>query len=398
MKYRSPECLNCGNPLELQDRYCSYCGQLNSTKRISLLDYFSEFLGNFFSFDSKLWTTVRNLLVRPGMVTLEFTRGKRLKYANPFRFFLSVSIIYFLLTNFIDLLTPGDSFFGNDTVNVSMDNDDLGETKEMPLDSLLAYIGEARRDTIIKDRGAYTYVRPDSLEQMRFFDRTKAKFELFEDFREATEIKDAKFAMDSLRYPQTRYNIWLYDRADLPNRIEERPFDFAKYLLDKVPFFIFFFTPLFALLFLIFYWKRIPVSVFRWKLDRRRILLSEKVKNKAGPVLNPVNWITARLLYVVRVRRPYTYMEHVIFLFHLFTFIFTGLLICLLPDTFMGDSILAGIFITLVCPFYFYKALRNFYRERRLRTIAKFILLNFFFVIFASLGMAVFVILTAATY
>ena len=91
-------------------------------------------------------------------------------------------------------------------------------------------------------------------------------------------------------------------------------------------------------------------------------------------------------------------MEHMIFIFHVFSFVFLAGLICLIPDTLLGADILFGIVMSLVGPFYFYKALRNFYQENRFVTVIKFVLLNSFFVIGASIGALIFFSLTAALY
>ena len=94
------KCLNCGHPLELTDKYCSNCSQLNSTKQLSINDFFQEFMSSIFTYDSRLRYTIKDLLLKPGTITRNYVNGQRLKYANPFRFFLSVSIIYFILQGF----------------------------------------------------------------------------------------------------------------------------------------------------------------------------------------------------------------------------------------------------------------------------------------------------------
>ena len=101
IKFRGPECLNCKHPLDLSDVYCSYCGQLNTTKSLAIKDFFNEFLGSIITYDSKLRYTVRDLLFRPGVITRNYVNGQRLRYANPFRFFLSVSIIFFIFQGLI---------------------------------------------------------------------------------------------------------------------------------------------------------------------------------------------------------------------------------------------------------------------------------------------------------
>ena len=122
-KYRGVECLNCGHPLDLSDKYCPYCSQLNSTKQLSFTDFFAEFINSVVSYDSRLRYTVKDLLFKPGTITRNYINGQRLKYANPFRFYLSVSIIYFILQSFITLVIPQeDSIF-----NVKTDNTDKTE-------------------------------------------------------------------------------------------------------------------------------------------------------------------------------------------------------------------------------------------------------------------------------
>ena len=110
-KYRGAECLNCGHPLDLSDVYCSYCGQLNTKKKLSLSDFFGEFLASIVNYDSRLRHTVKDILFRPGIITKNYVAGQRLRYANPFRFFLSTSIIYFLLQSLVSSFTGENKYF-----------------------------------------------------------------------------------------------------------------------------------------------------------------------------------------------------------------------------------------------------------------------------------------------
>jgi len=96
-KYRGHQCLNCETPLDIADKYCHQCGQLNTTKRLALKDFFSEFFSNFISYDSKICRSITHILFKPGYVTEQYCEGKRASYTNPFRFFLTVSIVFFLL-------------------------------------------------------------------------------------------------------------------------------------------------------------------------------------------------------------------------------------------------------------------------------------------------------------
>ena len=100
LKYRGTQCLNCGHSLDISDKYCPQCSQANSTKKLSMKDFFDEFFSNLFNVDSKLLTTLKALVLRPGRITVDYVNGKRMSYTNPFRFLLSLAIVYFLMINY----------------------------------------------------------------------------------------------------------------------------------------------------------------------------------------------------------------------------------------------------------------------------------------------------------
>jgi hypothetical protein len=88
-------CLNCG--ATLGGPFCSECGQRDippypSTRELAV-DAISEFSG----WDGRLASTIRALVRKPGMLTLEFLEGRRVRYISPLRLYLTASVIYFLL-------------------------------------------------------------------------------------------------------------------------------------------------------------------------------------------------------------------------------------------------------------------------------------------------------------
>lgn len=89
------ECPNCGH--EFKGYYCPNCGQSDTEFDRPVGFVFYDFLGNFFAFDSRFLLTFRDLLIRPGFLTNEFFRGRRARYAPPFRVYIFVSFVLFLL-------------------------------------------------------------------------------------------------------------------------------------------------------------------------------------------------------------------------------------------------------------------------------------------------------------
>lgn len=100
-------CLNCGR--ELSGPFCSGCGQEAREANRPLLPLIKEFADEFFRFDSRLLNTTLALIFRPGFLTLEYLKGRRAKYLSPFRMFITVSVIFFIVlfqTQPINVVTP----------------------------------------------------------------------------------------------------------------------------------------------------------------------------------------------------------------------------------------------------------------------------------------------------
>ncbi|MGM0392334.1 MAG: DUF3667 domain-containing protein, partial [Bacteroidota bacterium] len=73
---------------------------MNSTKKLSFDDFFNEFFSGIFAYDSRLKRTLRALIFYPGKISKDYIQGKRIRYANPFRFYLSASIVFFIIWSF----------------------------------------------------------------------------------------------------------------------------------------------------------------------------------------------------------------------------------------------------------------------------------------------------------
>lgn len=369
-KYRGPSCLNCGHPLELTDKYCSNCSQLNTTKQLSITDFFKEFFSSIFTYDSRLRYTLKDLLFKPGTITKNYVEGQRLRYANPFRFFLSVSIIYFIIQGLINSigLPNGDSAFkidDNPVNNVSEIKEEIKKAAEENNISLNPDSLVQQLDSIIQEKDSTLsvseFIKPikdktkflteSDYDTIQWSNRAIERAFQYRKYYNETKIKDPDIALDSLKHKKTKLNRWLYSKNDAIDRGVENPYGFINFLMGKIPFFLFFFAPVFAL----FFW----------------------------------------ILYS---RKKYNYMEHLVFIFHIFSFIFLAILICLIPDLFLGSDVFMSIILVFICPFYLYKALRNFYKQSRLITIIKFVLLNIIFFISSTIAALIFFAITAAVY
>ncbi|MBT8091626.1 MAG: DUF3667 domain-containing protein [Gammaproteobacteria bacterium] len=94
----SPDCLNCGS--RLSGQYCGSCGQRAQSRLISLWQLVAEAFGDLFELDSRLWRTIIPLLARPGQLTQDYLLGRRARYMPPFRSYLVLSVIFFVVAFF----------------------------------------------------------------------------------------------------------------------------------------------------------------------------------------------------------------------------------------------------------------------------------------------------------
>ncbi|PRX44862.1 DUF3667 domain-containing protein [Salegentibacter salegens] len=353
LKYRGTKCLNCEIPLDKSDKYCPSCGQLNSTKKLKFDDFFSEFFSGLFAYDSRFHRTLRVLLFSPGKISKDYINGKRMRYANPFRFYLSASIIFFLIWSFTNSFENIQPIADNEEIFQELEQDSISSNAP---NIIPTPVGEMNLDSIIQKQQKNSaksykefYTPNEELDTMSYLDAGNIKFNIYSRFYKETTIRNAETAMDSLSYPQTNYNHWLYKKAADWNTVKDNPALFFNYFVNKLPFIIFFYLPVFAL-----------------------------------------------FIWLVYLRRPFNYMEHLIFSFHVQTTFFIIYALGLLLDYFLENW--AFTIANTVFSFYLYKAMRNFYAQGRVKTIVKFVLLNFIFFILAGVAAIISILASFAIY
>lgn len=309
-KYRGETCLNCGTKLELSDQYCPGCGQLNTRKKLSFSDFFYEFFGNLISYDSRFYRTLKVLISRPGKISKEYIQGKRARYVNPFRFYLSVSIVYFILNGFM-VTNEKD----HEILDISFgDAEELSDTTQVNAN----------------------YYSEKNLDSLGLFDSWGTRFAMYYNYYERNEEKSPEKALKTMEHDPSSFNKWVYRKSVQSKALSQDPTAFINYSISKIPFFLFFLLPVFAL--------------FVWLFFRKS---------------------------------KFSYAEHLVFTFHTQTMLFVLFVINALIGIFVQNSIIQ-IIATSIFVIYLYKALRNFYGQKRVITILKFLGLNFIFILLVS--------------
>jgi hypothetical protein len=102
------DCPNCG--AAVSGNFCHECGQETVLHPPSAREFLHEFIGHYVALEGKLWKSLLLLLFRPGQLTLEYINGRRVRYIQPLRLYLTFSLIFFAVVK----LTGHDDVLADD--------------------------------------------------------------------------------------------------------------------------------------------------------------------------------------------------------------------------------------------------------------------------------------------
>jgi hypothetical protein len=335
-------CLNCGSTVT--GKYCSECGQENIEPKESVWNLISHFFNDVTHFDGKFFSTLKRLLFCPGFLSKEYMNGRRARYLNPIRMYLFTSFIFFLV--FFSTFHINDREFKD--ANFTLQGKSLQQI--------------------------------DSLSPAEFSDFTKLlnhgvpmTREQFKQYRDSAKDNATIHFFDNVE-TERYHSKEQYDSALAKNHQKE--------------------------------------GWFKRHLAYKQIELTEKYRNQGGKFITdfiesilhhfpqmlfvslPFVALLLKLLYMRQ--KKFYYVSHAIFTIHLYIFVFIAMLFEIGIQQLQKWSGLSWLSVinnlfVLVILFYGYKAMRNFYEQRRFKTILKFalflisffILIVFLFTIFA---------------
>ena len=203
-----------------------------------------------------MWKTLAALLLKPGKITREYIAGKRLSYTNPFRFLLSLSIVYFLIISFNSEFESLNKYGSSNRIPTFDITKQLNtyefeneEEKKAAIDSikLQEFIGDmiSKKDSTIlsNPKKYFKEIKDDGL-----FNRYGSKIKFF-----STLIKrDTIYSLDEsvIKYDITPNleNEMTFNLAKSLVEIEERPgtFSTVSYLNYHLQHFSFYHSFLFS--------------------------------------------------------------------------------------------------------------------------------------------------------
>ncbi len=317
-------CLNCGAPLSGQ--YCGQCGQRSTNRLISLFELIRDAFGDLFELDSRLWRTLHPLLLRPGQLTRNYLEGRRARYMPPFRMYLVLSLIFFVVAffnprdDFAILYEPAGSGEVADEDQAEQIEEARGQLEELVEEGVIA------PEVLEQDVFSEDYVPPEG-----------------DGFRIDCDPNEFQINPDD-----GAFESWLSRRVTPERAVEicERlqvlgPRGFGAAVLDKVP--------------------------------------------AALILLLPIMAVVLKLLYPLSRR---FYVEHLLFFVHFHSFFFLLLALQILWARLIGWMPLHTSIVVLpivassfYVPVYLFVSMRHVYGQGRLATFAKFLLLATTYVI-----------------
>ena len=102
-------CRNCDSPLQPQFKYCYHCGQSITSFVQPIKPALKDMLHETLDIDGRLLTTIKTLLLKPGLLSQAYCDGKRMTYTPPLRMYLVMSSIFFLMMAMLDSYATPDN-------------------------------------------------------------------------------------------------------------------------------------------------------------------------------------------------------------------------------------------------------------------------------------------------
>jgi len=332
-------CLNCKSVI--YGRFCHVCGQENTEPKETFWGLVTHFVYDITHFDGKFFDTTKYLLTRPGFLALEYLRGRRASYLNPIRMYVFTSAFFFII--FFSFIQEKD-----DAEHSEKERTELA-AKKKKLEQKIAAVTDSAEKKILQQR--LRQVNNDLLQLGRIgwvqmddsgIDSTTKEFSFLGSDNMPRTVKKYDSIQNSL--PENKRDGWLKKRM-----------------------------------------KRKIIAVNdKYRYNGREFWrnVNEKFMHSLPQMMFVSLPLVALVLQIIYVRRKqFYYVNHLIFSVYLYIATYLLLLLnyavsALYEATDVWLFQLVEILVVIGTFFYTYKAMRNFYRQGRFKTVLKFMLFN----------------------
>ncbi len=366
---KEKNCLNCG--AEVQGRFCQVCGQENIEPKESFWHLVTHFMYDITHFDGKFFSTLKYLLFKPGFLSHEYLRGRRASYLHPIRMYVFTSAIFFLI------------FFSlkNEESIVTLNESSNGKAKKLTAAQVMKKLVDKRDD-----------LKESLSDSMPGIAKTAMLSAIAQTESDIALLKKDTTAKDKVNFTNSN-NVNFFGGSKNNEYSSEAAYDSAQKKLPEAERDNFIerkFTK-----------QNIHLRE-KYREDKKAMweAILEKFKHMFPQMLFcslPLFALLLQLLYVRR--KSFFYVNHVVFTIHLYCGTFIIILAYMLLDALLKTinyhNKVIGLLFTLAGFFYWYKSMRNFYEQRRGKTIMKYLLVLFLSVFVMSILFTLFFIFSA---
>lgn len=393
---KQKNCLNCN--AQTYGKYCHICGQENLEPYESVWHLITHFFNDITHFDGKFFSTLGLLITKPGFLSSEYQRGRRSNYLNPVRMYVFTSFIFFfvffstvhidekmfnnpLSTTMIQSVAATDSAeYANIIAQVdSMDAPTFKEISRALNDGRSMSKKEFMNKVDSLHKGPEGYYAPEPMGVLKAMDSTRYKHlsDVIHDMDSSIFASFTKVVNSGRGMSRKTFDNYMDSARTRSSTIYGKKYkNRAEY--DSI--------------------QTVAVKKDGWlkkSIVYKTFEIGEKVNKSDGKVMSSIFNIVlhyfpqmlffslplfALFLKLIYFRRKDFYLvSHGIFAVQLYIFYFIGLLAIILLNE-LGDFMhwdwpdAIILIISLLMFFYEYKAMRNYYGQRRAKTFFKFIL------------------------
>ncbi len=350
---KEKKCLNCG--ATVYGRYCHVCGQENIEPKETFWNMVLHFFADITHFDSKFFKTVKYLIVRPGFLSKEYLKGRRASYLHPVRMYVFTSAFFFLLF-FSFFRSKHDPAAALNTPLPMEDRKEYIELLEKKLKTDSLNTALKAKLLCAKDSSCIVTAKDLANLEMGEFSITLSNRD-YRSVHEYDSVQNALLPAEKDGWFMHKVNRRLVEvNARYQNDREATTKEIRDSAMHRLPYMFFISLPLFALL--------------------------------------------LKLVYIRR--KQFYFIDHGIFTIHFYIFSFLVMIAFFTVDKLeaaLGWRLFSWFefLIFIGSLFYLYKAMRNFYGQRRFKTFVKFLIISFASVIMLSVLFVLFLIFSAVT-
>ena len=345
-------CPNCKKENPDKAKYCLNCGQKIRPLRVKIWEFISEFMDAIFNIDNRFFKTIIYLFI-PAKLTNAYFRGERQKFYHPLRIYVVLIIIFFAILSFLgveNVIKVGDSVFN---INTNIGDDAFSNEQLVSLNSMLDSLSDTNPG--IKD--FQETFNENFIEEKSFTD----------------SIENLKKSGNELRLISKGITISAHEllEADIDSVVGSKNLDLW---IDK--------------------------------LILRQILKGARdIDSLNSFIYANLTWLFIALIPLFAIvlkffylRRNRYYLEHVVFLLHLFSGLLLFICICLPFGLLENSKGIVATVIATIAVLYPLSAMKSFYKQGRFKTFVKFIFTGFIFVLIFFTVFLIFVVLAAALF